>query len=433
MGAPHPHGGLSSPSPVVWLRSNAAPLRLPPFEDDDFSDLAPLKRVVGDATIVGLGEETHDGTAFLMKARLVRYLHERLGFQVVAFETSLIDCEVTVPLLAAGPPDGISTIRRCVAKEWGRAKELQPLMAYLAEQARAPRPFTTTGFDIIPRKLTADSLRSLFRDAGFAAAADPAPWDTIRDAFYAARDRKLTELSTRRESARAVVRQLRAALASRGSLPTADIRSRALDSVDATLTWWLDDVLAESHGDGGAGHAATFNLRDETQAQNVLWLAENRYPGRKIILWAANFHLLKSLDSIQAAPERDLHSTRTMGQMLGSHFVSLACIADEGRASNHGSGSEAVDPHTKDAIESMLTQAGFETALVDLHASEPASDWIHTPFIAGPLGYEYLRNRWDLSFDALIFTRHMEPSTLVPDSDADAGIADSGMATPSAR
>ena len=275
----------SRQSPEEWLRANAAPVRLPPFDaDDSFSDLEPLKGIVGSARIVGLGEESHgDGTAFRMKARLIRYLHERLDFDVLAFESPLVDCETTVPLLAAGAGDGIATIRRCISSEWSRTQQLRPFVKYLAEQARAPQPLTTTGFDILPRKMTVNSLRAWFRDAGFPEAGSAEPWDTIRDAFFAARDGKLSELPARRESARAAVSRLRAALKVRGSFATADLLERALQWVTA-LTWWIDDLLAkpEDISDGGVAHASTTNGRDEAMAANVAWLIEKRYPGKKI-------------------------------------------------------------------------------------------------------------------------------------------------------
>jgi erythromycin esterase-like protein len=79
-------------SRIGWLDRNAVPLRSIDFADADFSDLEPLRRAVGSARIVLLGEETHgDGTAFVAKSRVVRFLHEQMGFDVLAFESGFYD------------------------------------------------------------------------------------------------------------------------------------------------------------------------------------------------------------------------------------------------------------------------------------------------------------------------------------------------------
>ncbi len=76
------------PDDSTWLQSEALPLyRLEPTVNDDFSDLMPLKELIGDARVVGLGEATH-GTHefFTMKDRLLRFLVQEMGFTFFAIE-----------------------------------------------------------------------------------------------------------------------------------------------------------------------------------------------------------------------------------------------------------------------------------------------------------------------------------------------------------
>jgi erythromycin esterase len=57
-------------------------------------DLAPLQKIVGDASVVGLGESIHTSGGFsLVKARLFRYLVEAQGFRVLAMEVPRADAD----------------------------------------------------------------------------------------------------------------------------------------------------------------------------------------------------------------------------------------------------------------------------------------------------------------------------------------------------
>ncbi|OYQ49285.1 hypothetical protein CHU92_00360 [Flavobacterium cyanobacteriorum] len=55
-----------------------------------YDDLEPIGKAIGDRKIVLLGEPSHgDGGAIQMKTRLVKYLHEKKGFDVLLFEDDM--------------------------------------------------------------------------------------------------------------------------------------------------------------------------------------------------------------------------------------------------------------------------------------------------------------------------------------------------------
>jgi erythromycin esterase len=81
-----PAQASQDPPLADWLQGQAKPL-----ETTDpgapLSDLRPLRRMVGDAVVVGLGESTHGShEQFTLKHRIVRLLVEQLGFRSVAME-----------------------------------------------------------------------------------------------------------------------------------------------------------------------------------------------------------------------------------------------------------------------------------------------------------------------------------------------------------
>jgi len=83
-----PSTALPPPELDAWLHANAAA-----FATTDptaaVADLAPFQKIIGDARIVALGEDTH-GTHefFAMKDRLLRFLVAEMGFTTFAMEAN---------------------------------------------------------------------------------------------------------------------------------------------------------------------------------------------------------------------------------------------------------------------------------------------------------------------------------------------------------
>ena len=75
------------------LRRSAVPLR-GLWPRLGFDDLRPLAAIIGEASVVGLGEAAHGASElFTVKHRLIEYLVVELGFTGVAFEASYAGCQ----------------------------------------------------------------------------------------------------------------------------------------------------------------------------------------------------------------------------------------------------------------------------------------------------------------------------------------------------
>jgi erythromycin esterase len=132
---------------VAWLAAHAARVRSIDPHDDDFADLEPLRAALAGARVVMLGEQSHgDGPTFLAKTRLIRFLHEKMGFDVLAFESGIYDCAKAWEHLAAGEP-ARQAVPRGVFAIWARSREVQPLITYLGAQARSARPLELAGVE----------------------------------------------------------------------------------------------------------------------------------------------------------------------------------------------------------------------------------------------------------------------------------------------
>ena len=123
--------------PAEALAQRAMALRTIDPADEDFADLRPIGRAVGDARIVLLGEGTHgDGGTFLAKSRLIKFLHQELGFDVLVFESGFHDCGAS----------GEARFEDCVWPLWWRSDQVKPLIAY-REDVAARKPLRLAGMD----------------------------------------------------------------------------------------------------------------------------------------------------------------------------------------------------------------------------------------------------------------------------------------------
>ena len=71
-----------------FVQSNTMPVLAISPDSTDFSDLEGIGDAIGNSRIVMLGEQDHgDAPSFLAKTRLIQFLHEKKGFNVIAFES----------------------------------------------------------------------------------------------------------------------------------------------------------------------------------------------------------------------------------------------------------------------------------------------------------------------------------------------------------
>ena len=78
---------------IAWLQQNAIPLRHIEA-GHGFADLQPLKRILADAKVVGLGETTHGTREFFqIKHRLLEFLVTEMAFTAFVLEASYAACQ----------------------------------------------------------------------------------------------------------------------------------------------------------------------------------------------------------------------------------------------------------------------------------------------------------------------------------------------------
>lgn len=350
-----------------------------PADEKTLSDV--LERIIGDRDIVMLGEPSHgDGASIRLRGRLVELLHRRFGFDVLAFEADF--WSVTRGWDDISQPQQIRPFAKAnIYDFWGRAPAADGLWAYVETVFRDGGRLDVCGFDCRlkgagARSGVVDILRPIATDVGlpsdeFEALAqgygalqtaefDAPPAPAAQQAYFAALERFADLLHAH-------------------DAPPGDANGRVIAELASLDAWarfaWL-------------GHS-----RDEAMAANLGWLIRHRYPGRKVIVWAHNNHILKDASvylgvrdqgpaaQIAAMSEAQKTSLAYLGGVTARAFPDRVCAIattlGRGRFSalSHKAldGSEIdfgvtrpVPAHAPDSIEAALLDRGVGAAVIDL-------------------------------------------------------------------
>ncbi len=352
-----------------WFREHSTTLTtLDPQQPLD--DLEALREIVGDARVVAIGEGAHFVEEFsCARQRVLRYLAERCGFTVFAFEFGFSEAFPLDRWLQGDGEDGdLAKVSRAAA-EWGASD----LMHWLRRHNRTSGyPLRFAGIDVPEaggtlrpalepvadylREVDPDALRLVdtalevsdrfLKGSGSGAAAAPR-WAGLE----AAEQNELTAVLAR------LLLRLRAAeplYVSRSSQRHFDIARRRVEAACHTdyMFQAMNALLS------GRGLAADLSVREIYMAESVRWHLDHAEPGTRIVLAAHNSHIHKTTLEFDGGL-----TALTMGQhlhrMLGEDYRTVAFV------------------HTADHVPEMYPDqsaaVGFTLAEAHLQPAEPGS------------------------------------------------------------
>ncbi len=407
-----PEATEATPEQVAWMGKAAIRLRSIDPADEDFSDLAPLKKLIGDARIVQLGEQSHgDGTCFETKTRLIKFLHQEMGFDVLAFESGLFDCRKAWRAYQQGT-DPHQAARQGIFGIWTDSRQVQPLIKYLAARADSEQPLELCGFDC---QFTAQGSRQhLVKDL-------QALIDDLKITTPAAEEIRLVyrQLGQLLKYEKEIDGELETFLGTLSALEEALSKTKGSSKQQATeVRFWKQNLSSIKAHASNKWHRTkpNVNARDAQMAKNLIWLANDLYKDRKIIVWAASFHIARNLAEVEV-PDGSLSykETTPMGhrvaEQLGDAVFTVGFTAYDGRAGAYFRLPFEIGKAPEGTLEGICDSAGLVNAIVPLRDVGGGGDWLNEKQFSRPLGYKWMKARWPRHFDAMVFNRQMQPSS----------------------
>ena len=415
----------ADPTPAAagaWLDANTHPfdgahLSLP------HDDLEFLRDLVGDARVVALGENTHGARDFFeMKARILRFLVEEMGFDTFAIEATWPEGLRLDRYVRTGEGDSAVLLAGLYFWTW-RTESVLEMIEWMRDHNKAGGDLGFHGVDmqspgmalhlvreyidlVAPDRLdfVTGKLDCLNRFA------NGPTGDFPRRRYRDETDAYRSECGASMEEARALLVENRERYETDAG---ADRYAIALQSLRVAYQYHLQAVGEQS--------------RDESMAENTVWLADRIGPEGRMVLWAHNFHV-STQPGAQGFYQR---------QAFGDDMVILGFTHEGGRFTAAGftedssgrrrwTGREAfeLDPPVEGSFEAYFAEAAAPRFVLDLRRppNESGSAWLSEPRPSRDIGCCYNPERpegfWrDMPlpdwYDAIIHFESTRPTTVL--------------------
>ncbi len=405
------------PSEIVnWLQTNAVPFDTAQ-PGVDYTDLMPLKDMVGNARIVSLGEATHGTREFFqMKHRVLEFLVKEMDFNVFAIEATWSEANRINDYVHTGQGDPEVLLSGLYFYSWN-TEEVLEMIRWMREHNQNPGDHPTVSFLGFDMQFPGMAIHNVYV---FLQAVDASAVSFVSERYdcmslYAnsptgwsgwpvSRKRYDDQSAAYRDSCRADLLEVYDFLvqhqAEYEAASSVQEFAQALQSARIVLQY--EDM--ESQRTPGA--------RDFYMAENAIWLLDQAGPDDKMVLWAHNLHV---------ADDPAYSGGGSMGHHLRGAYgddmviVGFDFYQGEFRAGTiYANGSRGPwDVHSvgvppKFSYEYYFHSAGLERLILDLRGvnmETPATSWL-----AGPRNMRWIGSGFWTNSPERHFTRISLPS-----------------------
>jgi erythromycin esterase len=373
---------------ITALLSNAQrPIEIHSLDEDEFSDLEPLKEKLEGVRVVGLGESCH-GIAeyYRLKSRLVKFLHQEMGFEVVAMEGGVGDINwawFRQEYMTA------STLRDKTVFGNFRCDEINPLFKYLKEQSTTERPLHLAGYDC---QASSNYFQEKIEKIIF-------KYDTSLAAYWVEGMEQYAQLIPNLQDSLALSKALNTQLSAIDTVRHFLDRYQTQISRDFELSHFewliiqrtLDYFEKQLDVDWyNFDWSSSLALRDSLMYVNLNWLMHEVYPDKKFIIWAHNGHVEKDASEGGSGKWMGHYLRDTLKQ----DYYSIGLFAYEGALSLHWNHEIFEFKNEGEGkIEQKLQPTLSPAVFLDLRNLN-----IHKQWVMQPIEGLEPENGWQVSF-----------------------------------
>lgn len=378
-------------------------------QDQDFTELKPVADAIGKARIVQLGESSHgSGSMNQLKTRLIKYLHQQHGFNLIAFESSMFACNRGLEKNAAIPSDLL--MYSCIFPVW-HTEEVLELFRYIKQTQSSDRPLRLAGFDTqISGGENETNIRNFYQQALARLTDDQRTLATnlALDVLAMQKD----GISCFRGDSQACVRVRSQHSEVKTRLQQTAALLDGLTSPPEQLAYLL--MLSYQHAidsqlDEANKNGRWIEARDRGMAANITGLLQRQYPQEKMLVWAHNAHIAEDFPWERLRSGNEKVMGMHLHQQWQDELFTVGLFMLTGQQADNSRNVTAVTPHQANSLEGLFMHLNHPISFMRLPKTDQpgdGDDWLHQLFIYKDWGAQEQRAYLARNFDAVLMIRN---------------------------
>ncbi|MDR7246527.1 erythromycin esterase family protein [Priestia megaterium] len=394
-------------------------------ENDNFNDLRFLKPLLKDKKIVMLGENSHGVAEYnSTKSRLINYLHEELGFNIIVFESGL--AEAYSSYYSNNNPtdmmkDGIYPV-------W-HSKEILPLFKYISKEKDSTSPLILSGMDPLPGNGFTYFVKQVFDKYNIQ------NFNTFSHLeseykYLVYQETSTSKFQTKKDNLIQDYKEiLKEVVTNKDKFSEKDVKhyllithviEERIEMLETNVEFFIKANKKMQEGNYTAPEKLQENpnyIRDVAMAKQIEWITNNLYPNQKIIVWGHNYHLRKNNSEVQYASQN--YGIPSMGELLSKDLkqkaYTIGLYMKEGEQIVQNQLVPVPNNHPIDSVENILSQLKTPVTFIDMVKvkNKNQNKWMYTRSSASDFGVnpEFMipRNQ----YDGILFFQKVHAPTLL--------------------
>jgi erythromycin esterase len=407
---------------VDWTAAHAFPIATVEA-GHGFDDLAPFAKLIGNAHVIALGEATHGTREFFqIKHRMLEYLVTKLGVTTFAIEANQPECRTIDDYVVNGKGDATTALAGIYFWTWNTEEVLamiEWMRAYNADPKHAAK-IHFTGYDMQTSHVAHANVITYLNEVG-ADATLAAPIAPLGDKMSAETIAKL-DAGAQGKIAAGLTAVAKAFDANKAAW-RAKRTSTAFDDARHDVT-----VLQQAFAMYTAKDNGSFDVRDQSMADNIDWLRKQGPPSLRIMVWAHNGHVANKLAAFKnmggILRKRYARDYVNIGFVFGDGGFQAIDSSKSAPGAMGTLGPITVGPPAATNGSAPFDHNGKPLLALDLHAvpaKGPVHDWFGQQHPYREIGAVYFSEQTMLApmaltelYDAVIYvahTTHAQPIT----------------------
>jgi len=429
---------------VAWAARKAVPIKTTE-PGKGSKDLQPIKKMIGKARVVALGESLHGVHEFYqVRHRLLEFLVEEMGFTAFAMETGFAEAVKINDYVLGRVDEPERWQHNWFTWGFGNEQELLALVRWMRrynEDPKHTRKLHFYGVDVAfpyssPLAAIEGALTYLDKvDPEYAAFQRQQGLRSLVGKFLGSGGGdEVRHVSLNKYKKLAV--EERNAYTAGVADQVARFESMRVDyirqSSEDEYEWAYHYAVAARHLDTAyrAAAAATKaeqdvqklsswlypvavnTARDRAMAENVRWALEREGPRGRIVVWAHNSHIMKASDPRTGfGPRLGLF----LESMLGHDYINIGFTFYQGARSGWASYQSGVgEPAKPGTLDGELARVGLPIFIVDLRSAPkegPVFEWLNQTRTMRESAPEYdTRLNPIKAWDAIFYIHSISPA-----------------------